>query len=494
MSDPKKIHGEKKPPLDATPPIGIFTMAMAMEDGAGKYGPMNYRESKICARTYYNAAMRHWMAWWDGEDLADDSGVHHLGHAMACACIILDAQASGTLIDDRPPKGKLADWLKAHKKDDEPNPAAVYGHRSTLSGMADSSSDRSASFPETKLWRAEARIPVAKPARVAENSGVSKQDAERIADTVQKKPDAQRPDHGLHFPRAHMSALLAGTAAPFARTFPEVMIRTKHVIMAMADAGLLDKTAIEKMPDVLAAPSRREDVSRKEFVEAVNLMALLLTDFKAAIFRRVWLDYAAPVPGKWNTINPMAKAQATQEHWRFIYLAAPMSNVRDFNFPFLYSAEWEYALQQADDSLWPFNPARAARLDSGMHAAPDALSPEGDHSKLSDAYNIRNVMRRNLDWLTTYADVVRVQFPVSENSKGVAAELAVAKAIGIPVAQARPHDHWCRVAARKDVPLALLPFLGPMTDFEREAYDSVSRNSQTMFCKPRRKDKERKNV
>jgi hypothetical protein len=37
--------------------------------------------------------------------------VHHLGHFMACAAIVLDARANGALIDDRPPKGAANDLL-----------------------------------------------------------------------------------------------------------------------------------------------------------------------------------------------------------------------------------------------------------------------------------------------------------------------------------------------------------------------------------------------
>ena len=490
MSDPKKVYGEKKPPLDATPPVGIFTMAMAMEDGADKYGPMNYRENKICAKTYYNAAMRHWMAWWDGEDLADDSGVHHLGHAMACACIILDAQASGTLIDDRPPKGALAKWLKGHTKGEEkPQPAAAYGHTLAPAGKPDATR-----FPKTRLWRSEVRLPLKdtarRPARVADGSGVSERDAARIADAVGGKPHANPIGHGLHFPRAHMSALLNGASTPSPNTFRGVRLRTQHVIRAMADNNMLDRTAIEKMPRILGASPSKEGVSRKEFVNAVNLMALLLHGHTAAVFRRLWLDYAAPPTGTWERLDPALGAQAAREHWRHVYLAAPMAHVRDFNFPFLYSCEWEYAIGHRDYPLWPYNPARASRLDVTGHAAPDAISPEGDHGKLPDAYDIRSLMRKNLEWLIGKADVVRVQAPVSENSKGVSAELAVAKAVGVPVAQALPHKHWSRVAARKDVPLPLLPFLGPLTDSERKEYDEVALRDGNMFYKPDRKNEE----
>lgn len=73
-----------------------------MEDGADKYGLTNWREHQVSASVYYNAAFRHLAAWWDGEENAVDSGVHHLGHVMACCAIILDAQYTNQLNDDRP--------------------------------------------------------------------------------------------------------------------------------------------------------------------------------------------------------------------------------------------------------------------------------------------------------------------------------------------------------------------------------------------------------
>ncbi len=74
-----------------------------MLDGELKYGPRSWRVDKIMARRYIDAAMRHMNAWAEGEEVAADSGVHHLGHARACLGILLDAQETGNLIDDRIP-------------------------------------------------------------------------------------------------------------------------------------------------------------------------------------------------------------------------------------------------------------------------------------------------------------------------------------------------------------------------------------------------------
>lgn len=112
--NPKTAVGLTKPPLSPIPPVALLHLGKAMADGRDKYGQMNWRESKVTYSVYYDAAMRHLMAWWDGEERAKDSGVHHLGHAMACMAILLDAQSVGMLNDDRPVKGRFSDEVYLH--------------------------------------------------------------------------------------------------------------------------------------------------------------------------------------------------------------------------------------------------------------------------------------------------------------------------------------------------------------------------------------------
>jgi hypothetical protein len=63
---------------------------------------------------YVDAAMRHLIQWIDGEEEAEDSGVHHLAHAAACCAILLDAIEGGNLIDNRPIDGPAARVIKEH--------------------------------------------------------------------------------------------------------------------------------------------------------------------------------------------------------------------------------------------------------------------------------------------------------------------------------------------------------------------------------------------
>lgn len=101
-ANPKDLVGNTKVSVTKFPVIGTVMGAMAMMDGAEKYGPYNWRDKHVIASIYIDALFRHVMDWFEGQEAAADSEVHHLGHAIACAAILLDAQATGKLIDDRP--------------------------------------------------------------------------------------------------------------------------------------------------------------------------------------------------------------------------------------------------------------------------------------------------------------------------------------------------------------------------------------------------------
>lgn len=105
-ANPKDLQGMKKPPLHLVPPISTLWEAMAMGDGGIKYGPYNWRDKKVVATIYVAAAKRHLDLWLERETYAEDSGVHHLGHAKACCGILLDAEANECLIDDRPTRNE----------------------------------------------------------------------------------------------------------------------------------------------------------------------------------------------------------------------------------------------------------------------------------------------------------------------------------------------------------------------------------------------------
>lgn len=101
-ANPKDAFGNKKVSFTKVSSIALAHCAAAMMDGADKYGPHNWRDKPVIASIYVDAAIRHLLDWFEGQDKAKDSGVKHLGHAMACPAILIDAEAVGALIDDRP--------------------------------------------------------------------------------------------------------------------------------------------------------------------------------------------------------------------------------------------------------------------------------------------------------------------------------------------------------------------------------------------------------
>lgn len=110
--NPKSLQGAKKYSLRYLPLSANIAVNQAFENGAHKYGAANWREKGVACTVYVDAALRHIFQYFDGgQQNASDSGVHNLAHAMACLAIIIDAEANGSLTDDRPFPTKDTDAL-----------------------------------------------------------------------------------------------------------------------------------------------------------------------------------------------------------------------------------------------------------------------------------------------------------------------------------------------------------------------------------------------
>lgn len=125
-NNPKDLLGASKVSITKVPAVAILHTATAMMNGSEKYGPYNWRAKNVSAAIYIDAALRHLFSWFEGEEVAEDSGVHHLGHAMACCAILLDAQSNGNLVDDRPSVAAFKETIerlnKAIKEKKKPAP------------------------------------------------------------------------------------------------------------------------------------------------------------------------------------------------------------------------------------------------------------------------------------------------------------------------------------------------------------------------------------
>ncbi|WP_052832941.1 dATP/dGTP diphosphohydrolase domain-containing protein [Bradyrhizobium sp. LTSP885] len=98
--NPKKLMGDKKPPLHLLPLAGMIHQSLAHMDGDLKYGFENWNEAPVEKLTYIGAIQRHTGLYKYGENFARDTNVHNLGAVMACCAILLDAELNGNLIDN----------------------------------------------------------------------------------------------------------------------------------------------------------------------------------------------------------------------------------------------------------------------------------------------------------------------------------------------------------------------------------------------------------
>ena len=110
MGNPKDALGIKKIPYSTISQPVLAEVGVAMLEGALKYGRHNYRAIGVRASVYFDACVaRHLAAWWEGEDIDSESGLHHITKAIAGMCVIRDAMIQGKFVDDRPPKSP-AGW------------------------------------------------------------------------------------------------------------------------------------------------------------------------------------------------------------------------------------------------------------------------------------------------------------------------------------------------------------------------------------------------
>lgn len=85
-------------------------LALALAEGAWKYGRHNYRPAGVRASVYIDACLRHLFAWVEGQDIDPASNLSHIDKAMACLVVLRDSMLQGNWDDDRPPRVE-GDWI-----------------------------------------------------------------------------------------------------------------------------------------------------------------------------------------------------------------------------------------------------------------------------------------------------------------------------------------------------------------------------------------------
>lgn len=138
-SNPKDAVGVKKVPLSTVPAEVLMEIGLGMLEGARKYGRHNYRVVGVRASVYYDAAMRHLMAWWEGEDNDPDSDLNHITKALCTLVVFRDAMLNQKLEDDRPPSLEsfwLEEWNQKARNiiEDTPNAKEAYTEKGRGNG------------------------------------------------------------------------------------------------------------------------------------------------------------------------------------------------------------------------------------------------------------------------------------------------------------------------------------------------------------------------
>ena len=89
-----------KPPISLVNREALEMEADVMAYGATKYARDNWRLGMGWSRLI-DAAMRHIVAFGDGEDLDPETKLHHLAHARCCLAFLINYQCHGLGTDDR---------------------------------------------------------------------------------------------------------------------------------------------------------------------------------------------------------------------------------------------------------------------------------------------------------------------------------------------------------------------------------------------------------
>ncbi len=110
-TNPKDRVGVRKVPMSVIPAEVIMEIGLGMLEGARKYGRHNYRVSGVLASVYYDAAMRHLMAWWEGQDIDPASQLNHITKCLTTLTVLRDAMLNDMFYDDRPPKLLNQEWV-----------------------------------------------------------------------------------------------------------------------------------------------------------------------------------------------------------------------------------------------------------------------------------------------------------------------------------------------------------------------------------------------
>jgi hypothetical protein len=114
--DTAKKFDNEKIRMDLLPVRALTGIAEVLTHGAKKYGDRNWENGLKWSRVF-GATLRHLFAWWGGEDIDKESGLHHLKHVGCNILFLLEFIITRKDLDDRPNKAKDPIDYDAIKKD-----------------------------------------------------------------------------------------------------------------------------------------------------------------------------------------------------------------------------------------------------------------------------------------------------------------------------------------------------------------------------------------
>lgn len=98
--EPARKFDGGKPPVDLVPAQLVLGVAEVLRHGAEKYDAHNWRGGMSWSRVYA-AVQRHLLAWNEGENRDQDSGLPHLAHAACGLAFLLNYVETKPGLDDR---------------------------------------------------------------------------------------------------------------------------------------------------------------------------------------------------------------------------------------------------------------------------------------------------------------------------------------------------------------------------------------------------------
>lgn len=139
-TNPKDAVGIRKPRFFSGISWHVLRLVgIGMMEGAMKYGRHNYRPAAVRASVYFDATLEHLTSWYEGDDIDRDSKLSHIIKAICSLMVLADAEVTGNLVDDRPPRTRNVDELKAELQPlvDElfrkyPDPKEAYTHLNSV--------------------------------------------------------------------------------------------------------------------------------------------------------------------------------------------------------------------------------------------------------------------------------------------------------------------------------------------------------------------------